>query len=128
MSLPQLLCVACGGALGALLRYGMNTAMMLWLGRATPWGTFTVNVLGSFLMGLLVVWIVERHYLGELWRLGLIVGALGSFTTFSAFSWDTLALWQAREYAQASLYMGASLFGCLLACTLGMWFARGGGV
>ena len=90
--MTQLLAVAAGGALGALLRYGMSLGVHGLLGRGFPYGTLTVNVTGSLAMGVLYVLLLERSALGPEWRLALLVGLLGSFTTFSSFAIETLVL------------------------------------
>ena len=86
------LTIALGGALGALSRYWMISVLG---GGRFPWGTFTVNVLGSCLIGVMYVLISEKAVLSDQWRSLLMVGYLGAFTTFSSFSLDALLLLQA---------------------------------
>lgn len=83
-----------GGAVGALLRFLVANGVYQWLGRAFPYGTLAVNVIGSFLIGLLTLYFMEREMLASALSRGLIVGALGAFTTFSTFSLDTFDLIQ----------------------------------
>ncbi|MGR3466300.1 MAG: fluoride efflux transporter FluC [Shimia sp.] len=112
--------VALGGALGAAARYGLG----LWLaGPGFPVPIIAANVLGSFLMGLAVVW-TGRHAPG----LGpfLMTGVLGGFTTFSAFSLETVTLIERGMVGQAILYVALSVCGALLALALGVAVARGG--
>ena len=92
--LLQLLGIGLCGALGAMLRYGVA----LWIppGRI-PWGTLAVNVVGSFLLGLLVALSLEGHLVPRAWRLPLTTGFLGAFTTFSTFSVETVRLLQQGE-------------------------------
>jgi len=78
----QLVAVAVGGACGAVMRWLMASGIQKVAGGAFPWGTFAVNALGSFLLGFLFVWLIERSTLSELMRLALTVGFLGAFTTF----------------------------------------------
>lgn len=114
--------VALGGAFGAVLRY----ALSLWLSPKTgafPWSTFLANVLGSLLMGVLFVLIVEKQLLPAAWRPWLMVGLLGAFTTFSTFSLELLGLWQLGKTAIAALYLVASVAGCLLAVGIGYYLA-----
>ncbi len=86
-----LLQVALGGAVGSMARYLTNVAVMRGLGPGFPWGTLIVNVFGSFLMGVLVVWLAEK---GAMRHAPLLMtGVLGGFTTFSAFSLDAVTLW-----------------------------------
>jgi protein CrcB len=80
------LAIALGGALGSVLRFALNEAVSARFGRAFPWGTLSINVIGSFLIGLLAVLLIERWEVSPAVRLGLMVGVLGGFTTFSSFS------------------------------------------
>lgn len=82
--------VAIGGALGALSRYSFVLIAVTLVDNRLPWATFGVNVVGSFCIGIAAVLIGDRVIEGEFWRLLLVVGFLGSFTTFSAFSLETL--------------------------------------
>ena len=110
--------VALGGGLGASLRY---LALLAW---PAPWGTVAINVAGSFLIGLLAVPLLlsERgaHPLAPL----LLTGVLGGFTTFSAFSLDTLRLIEGGRLGAAVLYVGGSVALSLLACGLGLFLGR----
>ena len=120
----HLLAIAAGGALGALLRYGLTNLMALLLGRSFPWGTLLVNVLGSLAVGLVYVWMVERAPLSDALRLGLITGLLGALTTFSTFSLDTLGLIHDGRYVAAGVNIVLNVVVCMLACGCAMWFAR----
>ncbi|MBV0891284.1 fluoride efflux transporter CrcB [Paracoccus sp. Z118] len=113
--------VALGGAMGATARYGVNRAAMTAFGPGFPWATLIVNVAGSFAMGALVVMLAR---LGNAWAPLLMTGLLGGFTTFSAFSLDTLTLWQRGEHASAAAYVAASVGLSLLAIAAGLAFAR----
>ena len=120
----QLALVAGGGALGALMRYGMGLGMQQWLGRDFPYGTLAVNVLGSLFIGALYVWIVERAALADEWRLTLMVGVLGSFTTFSSFSLETLQLIEKGAAAAALFNVLLNVSLCLFACWLAIILTR----
>ncbi len=120
----NILSIAIGGALGAVLRYWTSSAAYHWWGRDFPYGTLLVNVMGSLLMGFLFVWLTERSALSEAWRGLLLVGMLGAFTTFSTFSMDTLNLIQAGEVAKAGLNILLSVILCLVAAWIGLWGAR----
>jgi fluoride exporter len=111
-----LLQVAIGGALGSALRF-LATA---WLG--APWATLAVNVLGSFVMGLLFVVLTNRLHLAPF----LLSGVLGGFTTFSAFSLDALKLWQSGQPGPAALYVAGSVALSLLAVAAGATLAQRG--
>jgi len=102
--------VALGGALGAVLRYVMVTAI------GAPLGTLAVNVLGSLAIGILFVWLGSR----DGWQLFLMTGVLGGFTTFSAFSLDTLKLIQAGQNLPAAAYVLGSVALSLAAVALGV--------
>ncbi|MFT5797727.1 MAG: CrcB protein [Candidatus Azotimanducaceae bacterium] len=110
--------VALGGAVGASLRYLVGLAV------AFPLGTLGVNVIGSFAIGLLWAGFEGRDipYLMPL----LMTGVLGGFTTFSAFSLDTLRLMQDGRIGMAGSYVLASVVLSLIACFVGLWLIKGG--
>ncbi|MFC7473930.1 fluoride efflux transporter FluC [Dankookia sp. GCM10030260] len=117
---PSLLLVAGGGACGSVARYVVSVLMIESLGTAFPWGTLAVNVLGSAAIGALGGWGIA----GE-WRLLLVTGLLGGFTTFSSFSLEAGLLWQ-RAWWLAVAYVAASLVLGLAAFALCFWLARRG--
>ncbi len=123
--MPVLLQVAFGGALGASLRYLSGAMMLRVMGSGFPYGTMFVNVVGSFLMGLLAFYLLERMD-GGLSRYApfLMTGLLGGFTTFSAYSLDALYLLERGRYASASVYMGGSVVLAIGALFLGITIAR----
>ncbi|MDP2356679.1 MAG: fluoride efflux transporter CrcB [Beijerinckiaceae bacterium] len=100
-----------GAGLGGVARYAVNVGCLRWFGLQFPWGTLTVNVVGSFIMGALVGWLAFRA--DQSWsqhvRLFLATGVLGGFTTFSAFSLDALVLWERGQALSAATYVGASV-------------------
>lgn len=112
--------VALGGALGSLARYGVGVAAARWFGLAFPWGTLVVNVLGAFAMGVLAARLGPEQ-VGQ--RLLLGVGLLGGFTTFSAFSIETVRLMQQRLDLAMLYVMGSLVFG-VSACWLGLGIGR----
>ena len=116
--------VAIGGALGAVSRYSFGLVALALIGNRFPWATLGVNVVGSFLIGLAAVLIGDRIVDGELWRPLVIVGFLGAFTTFSAFSLDTLLLLQQGNYNTALAYMLGSVALCLGGTVSGMQLAK----
>ena len=116
--------VAVGGALGAVSRYSFGLVALALIGNRFPWATLGVNVVGSFLIGLAAVLIGDRIVDGELWRSLIIAGFLGAFTTFSAFSLDTLLLLQQGNYNSALAYMFGSVALCLGATVAGMQLAK----
>jgi CrcB protein len=119
----NILIVAVGGALGAVGRYLVVSAMAT-LGGAFPYGTLTVNVLGGLLMGLLVEAIALGLDVPAQLRLALVVGVLGGFTTFSSFSLDVYALMENGRLAGAAVYVAASVILSIGALFAGIALAR----
>jgi CrcB protein len=118
--MSQLLFIAAGGALGAVMRFGVSNAVYAVTGRDFPYGTLTVNILGSLLMGALYVLLVERLTEAAEWRGFLLIGVLGAFTTFSTFSIETLALFESGEHLRALANMFFSVSLCVMATWLGV--------
>ncbi|SEM65609.1 camphor resistance protein CrcB [Loktanella fryxellensis] len=116
------LAVALGGAIGSTLRWLTGQAALRLIGPGFPWGTVTVNVLGSFLMGVLVVVLAERG--GQRAAPFLMTGVLGGFTTFSAFTLDTVALVERGQYMLAVANAGGTVLIGLAALVLGMTLTR----
>lgn len=115
--IKSLILVASAGALGALARYGV-TSLAEWQGW-NPWGTFAVNVFGCFAIGVLIASASEADWFESYGRNLLVFGFLGAFTTFSAFSMDTLQLAQAGKLHVAILYATLTVFACLAATYTG---------
>ena len=122
--MKQLIAIAAGGAVGALMRYGMSNAVYAMLGRSFPYGTLAVNVFGSLLMGFLFVLLIERSTFDVLWRSAILIGGLGAFTTFSTFSIETLNLIENGSVTLALLNMLLSVALCIIAVWLGVAVAR----
>ncbi|PCJ30077.1 MAG: fluoride efflux transporter CrcB [Gammaproteobacteria bacterium] len=122
--MQQLLAIAGGGALGAVLRFGLSSQIYRVFGRDFPYGTLAVNVLGSFVMGLLFILMVERNLLSAEWRGAIIIGFLGAFTTFSTFSMETLTLLESGELSRAALNIVLSVGLCLAATWIGLMIGR----
>ena len=101
--------VACGGALGAMGRHLISGQVMRWAGGGFPRGTMTVNVAGSFLLGLLVEYLAQRWPATQEIRGFLVVGVLGGFTTFSAFSLDAVLLLERGSLTPAFAYIGGNV-------------------
>ncbi len=120
----QLLMVGAGGATGAIGRYLLSSWVYSLTGRAFPWGTLAVNLLGSLLMGFFSVWLLERMSLSSEMRALLMVGFLGAFTTFSTFSLETLLLLEEGAVARAGVNIAASVITCIFAAWMGTLIAR----
>jgi CrcB protein len=111
--------VACGAAIGGALRYWCSGLIAESVGETFPWGTLFVNVVGSFLIGLVAVSSGPdgRLLIPAEWRAFVMVGVFGGFTTFSSFSLQTLSLLQDGDWGRAILNIGLSV----LMCMLGVW-------
>lgn len=120
----QIVAVAVGGAIGSVMRYGLSTWVHTLAGRAFPYGTLAVNVLGCSVMGLLFVLLVERTGGSPVWRAGLLIGVLGGFTTFSSFSIETFNLIEQGDWLKAMANIVLSLVLCIAGTWLGVILAR----
>ena len=120
----HLLIVAAGGAVGASLRHLTGLAAMRLLGIGFPWGTLTVNLVGSFIMGVFVEWLARRAGASPELRLFVATGLLGGFTTFSAFSLDVAVLWERGEGLLAASYVLFSVCGAIAALFAGLYLVR----
>jgi len=118
------LAIAFGGALGALSRYGLTVSIERFNSTGFPLGTFVVNLLGSFLIGLLYIILMEKLSVADQWRPVIITGFLGAMTTFSTFSLDALLLFQQGQYNTALFYVLSSVMICIFAAYMGMQIAR----
>jgi CrcB protein len=106
---PVALAVMLGGALGALARYGLDRFIEHRAFSIFPWSTFVVNVAGCFLAGAVVAALVDRHHLPASLRVGLVVGFLGAYTTFSTFAQETVDLAKTHDYLVAVVNATASV-------------------
>ncbi|MEQ8664608.1 MAG: fluoride efflux transporter CrcB [Rhodospirillales bacterium] len=109
MSTKVLVAVAAGGALGAVARYAADSWIHHWVGHGFPWGTLAVNILGSFVLGAVIELSALQWSPGEAGRAFLVIGVLGAFTTFSAFSLDAHILFVRGQAALAGIYIVASV-------------------
>lgn len=122
----NLLAVAGGAAVGAVLRYLLGIWITARMGPGFPFGTLAINLIGCLLIGLILTLAARGAPLGEPARLLLVTGLLGGFTTFSAFGYETYSLILGGRLPAAAAYVGASVAGGLLCVALGAWMARGG--
>lgn len=120
--MTSFLSVALGGAIGASLRFGTGLVLVRLVGSGFPVAIIAVNVIGSFLMGLFVVYSFHRG--AEYLNLFVMTGILGGFTTFSAFSLEAFTLFERGQYQMAALYVGLSVVLSIGALVLGVLLAR----
>ena len=116
--------VAAGGAIGATGRFLMGLLMLTVMGPGFPWGTLSVNILGSFLLGFIVNLMATRYSLSHIWQGFLVIGVLGGFTTFSAFSLEVALMLQKNEIGAAAFYAFGSILIGVLALFAGLYAGR----
>ncbi len=114
--------------IGAFARYGQSIAVQNVMGRAFPFATLSINVLGSFLMGFLFFETLERFNISPELRTGILTGGLGAYTTFSTFSLESLNLIENGELVKAGLYVGGSVVLSIAAAIFGAYLSRNLGV
>lgn len=119
-----LLYIALGGAIGAALRHVTNMSATAMWGTGFPVGTTVVNVLGSFVMGALVTLFALKWSAGPEMRAFLTVGLLGAYTTFSAFSLDSVSLFERGAYLEVAAYIAVSVCFSIAGLVLGMFLMR----
>ena len=124
MMLLHFFFVGLGGAIGSMLRFGTGIISIKTFGVNFPWGTLTVNLVGSFCIGLLFGLSTQIQHFSEEVKLFLMVGILGGFTTFSAFSMDTILLFERGQIIQACLYAAASVILSLTVTFIGLTLIR----
>ena len=123
-SMTHILLVAAGGALGSVLRYLVGLWTLRSFGPSFPWGTLTVNVTGSFLIGVFAEVIARKFGASAEMRVFLITGILGGYTTFSAFSLDAITLLERGEPVTALIYVASSVLLSALAVFAGLALMR----
>jgi CrcB protein len=122
--MTTILAIAFFGAIGCIARYLLSGGVYALVGRAFPWGTLTVNLMGSFLIGLVMEAALRTTLISQELRLGLTIGFLGGFTTFSTFSYETFKLLEDGEFFTASINVLASVALCLVGTWAGIIAAR----
>lgn len=122
--LRNLLIVGTGGLIGTVMRYLVQVHIEKLMGSTFPLGTFLINILGSFIIGVVYGLVDKGNIMGPEWRLFLAVGLCGGFTTFSTFSADALNLIKDNSFVQMLLYTGGSVLFGLLAVYFGIILAR----
>ena len=125
-ALVSIATIGIGATVGASCRYYIGIVSVQYLGKALPYGTLISNVIGSFLAGLLVVFILEKLLLSETYRLMLLVGVTGSLTTMSALSIESVEMLSGGNYSQALLNILLNVGLSVLAASLGFMLAKYG--
>jgi CrcB protein len=120
----QLIAIACGGAIGALSRFGLQQWIAILYSGRFPLAIFVANSIGSLILGLVYVLIVEKGLLPEVWRPFLMIGLLGAFTTFSTFSLDSIRLIEQGDLLMALGNIFANVAVGLIAAFIGMYIGR----
>jgi CrcB protein len=122
--MPVILGVALGGALGASARYSLDRFIEERVASLFPWATFVINISGCLLIGVLTEQLVDRHHLPAWIRVGLIVGVIGGYTTFSTFAQEAFSLLESKDYAVTLAYAAGSVVVGLLAVWAGTALGR----
>ena len=122
--MTQLIAIALGGSVGAVLRFLVANGIYAWLGRGFPHGTLFVNVSGSFLMGFLTELLLQRFAVAVEYRAAVLVGFLGAYTTFSTFALESFALIEQGSFLKAFLNVLLSTLLCILAVWIGLLWGR----
>lgn len=120
----QLIAIAIGGAVGSVFRFLISKGVQTVCGYTFPLGILTVNILGSFVIGLLATLFMDHFHANPIWTAVILIGFLGGFTTFSSFSLDTLNLLETGAVLQALLYVGSSVIFSIFAAWLGVLLGR----
>ena len=125
ISLPMMIAVACGGAIGATLRYLVSLYVGAGVfGFSGPLATLCVNIVGSCAMGMFACFVTGHGAVPEIWRGFFAVGLLGALTTFSSFALDAGTLWQRQGLLMAGGYVALSVILSLFAFAFGCWILR----
>ena len=122
--MPVTVAVALGGALGAVARYGLDRLIERRTFSVFPWSTFTVNVSGCLVIGVVIAALVDRHHAPAWLRVGLVMGVLGGYTTFSTFAQETFDLVDESRLALAFAYAAGSVLVGIAAVFVGMRAGR----
>jgi CrcB protein len=124
MSLSKYMYIAVGGALGAVARFWVDSAVANRLGTKFPYGTFIINMTACLLIGFSVTVLAKRTDLNPGWRFLVPIGFLGAYSTFSSYAWETVYTLRSGDFSMASLYAFGSLFLGLVAVWCGILIAE----
>ena len=119
----NILFVACGGAIGSCLRY-FSSNLLRYLYPSFPLGTLFVNILGSFMIGIIMSYLENKNISENFFRYFLIIGILGSYTTFSTFSFEIVDLFNSRKFLITFVYILFSVSSCIIFAYLGYNFNK----
>ena len=122
--MTRFLLVCLGGAVGTGARYALGGFLLRSLGPSFPYGTLAVNLIGSFLLAVIMQIGLDTEVLSSTARITLAVGVMGGFTTYSTFSYETVEFFRRGEAGLATLNVAITVLGCALACLLGTWAAK----
>jgi CrcB protein len=122
--MPVIVGVALGGALGASARYSLDRFIEERSESLFPWATFVINITGCLLIGILTVQLVDRHHIPAWIRVGVVVGVIGGYTTFSTFSQESFSLFESRDIGVALAYIAGSVIVGILAVYAGTLLGR----
>lgn len=122
--MQSMMVIAFGGALGALSRYSLGLWISSKWNQGYPLGTFIINITGAFLLGFLNILFIEKLTIGPLWRLGIGIGFLGAYTTFSTFGYEVIMLLEEGSLQTAVLYTLLSVIIGFAGVALGVGLAR----
>ena len=120
----DLVVVAIGGAIGSVSRYMIGNFITKNYHGSFPIGTFAINILGCFLMGIFMSSLIQREVVDTTWRLFLCVGLLGGFTTFSSFGYEAITMLTQGKTMMAGMYAGCSVVAGLFSAITGMMVAK----
>ena len=120
----RLTLIAIFGAVGTLLRYGIQGVVQVGIGSLFPWGTLLINLTGCFLLGLIGQMTLNRMMISPDWRVAITVGFFGGYTTFSSFGWETAKMLEGGEWLPATGYVAASVVIGLLLSVAGIRLAN----
>ena len=123
-TLTKILSIAVGGAFGAVARYLINVSPLKNLFQPFPFPTFFINIIGSFLIGFLLILLTDKFNVNENLRLAVLVGFLGAFTTFSTFELEIWSLIKDNQFLTAFLYLFLSVVVGFVGVALGVWLAK----
>ena len=124
MSLYTVFAIGTGGFLGAVSRYLVANRISILFGADFPYGTLVVNTVGSFLLGFLSRFLLEHFIVDELVRIGILVGFLGAFTTYSTFSYESIMLLQEGDFLKSIINILTNTGFCIILCLAGVQIAK----